>query len=293
MARSDTSYLRSLIESDQSELSIARQCELLGLSRSSYYYTPVRESAENLAYMLIMDKQYLETPYYGVGQIVYHLRGLGYKVGPKRVRRLLRLMGLSAVCPGPHTSKPGKGEDHQIFPYLLNNIVIEHPGQVVGTDITYIPMRGGFLYLIAFLDWYSRYVISWELSNSLEASFCLDALDLAQKVTIPQIINTDQGSQFTCSRFVEAVLSKGSKLSMDGKGRAIDNVFAERFWRTLKYEEVYLNEYRNGTEAWQRIGNYMHRYNHCRPNSRLGGACPAQVFWGERKAPAINRLAKI
>lgn len=225
--------------------------------------------------------------------MVYHLRRLGHNVGPKRVRRLLRLMGLSAVCPGPHTSKPGKGEDHQIFPYLLNNIVIDHPGQVVGTDITYIPMRGGFLYLVAFLDWYSRYVISWELSNSLEASFCIDALDTAQKVVLPQIINTDQGSQFTCSRFVQAVLSKGSQLSMDGKGRAIDNVFTERFWRTLKYEEVYLNEYRSGTEAWQRIGDYMHRYNHYRPNSSLGGACPAQVFKAECTAPAIDRSAKV
>lgn len=293
MARSDAPCLRSLIESDQSELSIARRCELLGLSRSSYYYKPVEESAENLAYMLIMDKQYLETPYYGVGQMVYHLRGLGHEVGPKRVRRLLRLMGLAAVCPGPHTSKPGKGEDHQIFPYLLNNMVIDHPGQVVGTDITYIPMRGGFLYLVAFLDWYSRYVMSWELSNSLEVSFCLDALAMAQQMVVPQIINTDQGSQFTCSRFVEAVLDKGSKLSMDGKGRAIDNVFTERFWRTLKYEEVYLNEYRSGTQAWQRISSYMQRYNYSRPNSSLGGACPAQVFWGERKVAAIDRTAKV
>jgi putative transposase len=275
------------------DIPISRQCSLLGLSRSTYYYTPLGESEENLNYMRLMDEQYLETPFYGVGQMMYHLRNLGHNVNQKRVRRLLRLMGLVAVCPGPHTSKPGKGDDHQVFPYLLNNITISYPGQVVGTDITYIPTKGGFLYLVAYIDWYSRYVISWELSNSLEASFCIEALQRTQQVLIPTIVNTDQGSQFTCKRYVQEVLSKGSKLSMDGKGRAIDNIFTERFWRSLKYEEVYLHEYRSGLEAWQGIDRYMRFYNERRPNSMLNGVHPIRVFQGELKVPAIYRAAKV
>ena len=275
------------------DIPISRQCSLLGLSRSTYYYTPLGESEENLNYMRLMDEQYLETPFYGVRQMMYHLRNLGHNVNHKRVRRLLRLMGLVAVCPGPHTSKPGKGDDHQVFPYLLNNITISYPGQVVGTDITYIPTKGGFLYLVAYIDWYSRYVISWELSNSLEASFCIEALQRAQQVHIPTIVNTDQGSQFTCKSYVQEVLSKGSKLSMDGKGRAVDNIFTERFWRSLKYEEVYLHEYRSGLEAWQGIDRYMRFYNERRPNSMLDGAHPIRVFQGELKVPAIYRAAKV
>jgi putative transposase len=293
LAKPNSSNLRLLIDPTAADIPIARQCSLLGLSRSSYYYTPVSESAENLQYMRLMDEQYTKTPFYGVWQMVYHLRNLGYTVNPKRIRRLMRLMRLVAICPGPHTSKPGKGEDHQVFPYLLNNITISYPGQVVGTDITYIPLKGGFLYLVAYIDWYSRYVISWELSNSLEASFCIEALQDAQKVVVPAIVNTDQGSQFTCNRFVEAVLNKGSKLSMDSKGRAIDNVFTERFWRSLKYEEVYLREYRSGQEAWQSIDRYMRYYNEQRPNSKLDGASPVRVFNGELKVPAIHRTAKV
>ncbi len=285
--------LRLLVESSNDMIPVNRQCTLLGLSKSTYYYTPVGESEQNLYYMRLMDEQYLLTPYYGVGQMVYHLRNLGYEVNPKRVRRLLRLMGLTAVCPGPQTSRPGKGEDHQIFPYLLNRIVIDRPGQVVGTDITYIPMKGGFLYLVAYVDWYSRYVISWELSNSLETTFCIEALERVHEELIPEIINTDQGSQFTCSRFVSAVQQKGSRLSMDGKGRAIDNVFTERFWRTLKYEEVYLREYRSGQEAWNSIDRYIRFYNQCRPSSVLGGLSPIQVFRGGVKVPAIDRTAKL
>lgn len=285
--------LRLLIEPCNDVLPVSRQCTLLGLSKSTYYYTPVGESEENLYYMRLMDEQYLLTPYYGVGQMVYHLRNLGYEVNPKRVRRLLRLMGLRAICPGPQTSRPGKGEDHQVFPYLLNHIVINHPGQVVGTDITYIPMKGGFLYLVAYMDWYSRYVISWELSNSLETTFCIEALDRVHQELIPEIINTDQGSQFTCSRFVSAVQQKGSRLSMDGKGRAIDNVFTERFWRTLKYEEVYLREYCSGHDAWHSIDRYIRFYNQRRPSSVLGGVSPIQVFRGGAKVPAIDRTAKL
>ncbi|MEM7087923.1 MAG: IS3 family transposase [Bacteroidota bacterium] len=278
--------LRLLVE-PSSDLSIVHQCELLGLSRSSYYYEPAIESPENLKYMQLMDQQYLETPYYGVGQMTYHLKNLGYAVNIKRIRRLYRLMGLRAICPGPHTSKPAKGTDHQILPYLLRGMVIDRVGQVVGTDITYIPMKGGFMYLVAFLDWYSRYVLSWELSNSLETVFCLSALDGIWEQLKVEIINTDQGSQFTSLAFIQAVKDGGATQSMDGKGRAIDNVFTERLWRSLKYEEVYIKSYENGTRAWQSLKRYFYRYNHLRPNKHLGGKPPIEVFNGNFKAPKI------
>ena len=225
-----------------------------------------------------MDRQYLDTPFYGVGQFTSWLRQQGHGVNEKRVRRLLRLMGLDAVCPGPHTSKPGKGDGHQVFPYLLKGLEINAVGQVFGTDITYIPMPRGFLYLTAFIDWYSRYVVSWELSNSLSSAFCLSCLGNACEVMVPGIINTDQGGQYTSVEFSKAVLDMGIKLSMDGKGRAIDNVFTERFWRSLKYEEVYLHAYADGKEAWQGIKRYVEFYNHERPHSKLGGKTPAEVF---------------
>ena len=225
-----------------------------------------------------MDRQYLDTPFYGVGQFTSWLRNQGHGVNEKRVRRLLRLMGLDAVCPGPHTSKPGKGDGHQVFPYLLKGLEINTVGQVFGTDITYIPMPRGFLYLTAFIDWYSRYVVSWELSNSLSSAFCLSCLGNACEVMVPGIINTDQGGQYTSVEFSKAVLDMGIKLSMDGKGRAIDNVFTERFWRSLKYEEVYLHAYADGKEAWQGIKRYIEFYNHERPHSKLGGKTPAEVF---------------
>lgn len=266
------------------DISIKRQCELLGLSRSSYYYEPIGESEENLLYMRLMDEQYLQTPYYGVGQMTFHLRQLGYQVNPKRIRRLLRLMGLEAICPGPHTSKPSKSTEHQVFPYLLRDLKVVQCGQVIGTDITYIPMQSGFLYLVAFMDWYSRYVLSWELSNTLETSFCLTALEQIWDQIPVQIINTDQGSQFTSQAFVQAVLSQsGVRLSMDGKGRCMDNIFTERLWRTLKYEEVYLKSYEDGQQAWQSLNRYFKRYNELRPHKSLGGKTPKQVFEQGRK----------
>ena len=270
-------------------MSVGRQCELLNLSRSTYYYAPVAETPYNLALMRLMDEQYLQTPFYGVGQFTRHLRRLGHRVNPKRVRRLLRQMGLVALCPGPHTSKPGKGAEHQVFPYLLKGMKIDAPGQVVGTDITYIPMRGGFLYLVAFIDWYSRYVLSWELSNTLSVDFCLTALEQVWSQTDVQIINTDQGAQFTANAFVEAVTQRPpTRLSMDGKGRAIDNVFTERLWRSLKYEEVYIKSYENGAEAWQNMNDYWHFYNHYRPHSKLKGASPADVCRGKLKVEPIK-----
>lgn len=228
--------------------------------------------------MRLLDEQYLKTPFFGVGQFTDWLRQQGYEVNPKRVRRLLRLMGLSAVCPGPHTSKPGKGKGHTIYPYLLRDLVINQVGQVYGTDITYIPLNGGFLYLTAFIDWFSRYILAWELSNSLDTSFCLMAFEQACAIRKPQIINTDQGSQYTSLVFTERVLSSGIALSMDGKGRAIDNVFTERFWRTLKYEEVYLRSYENGQDAYQQLARYIRWYNEERSHSSLGGLTPRAVF---------------
>lgn len=270
-------YLRTLIESHPT-LSIQRQCELLGLSRSVFYYTPVGETKQNLHYMKLMDKQYLDTPFFGVGQFTDWLRAKGHVVNPKRVRRLLRLMGLSAICPGPHTSKPGTGEAHKVYPYLLRELTINQVGQVYGTDITYIPLEGGFLYLTAFIDWFSRYVLSWELSNSLDTSFCLLAFERACAVRKPQIVNTDQGAQYTSLAFSERVVGAGIALSMDGKGRAIDNVFTERLWRSLKYEEVYLKSYRDGQDAWQQLDRYIRWYNEERTHSSLGGLTPKRVF---------------
>lgn len=239
--------------------------------------------------MRIMDEQYLETPFYGVMQMTYHLRNQGLDVNPKRIRRLLRQMGLTAICPGPHTSKPGKGSEYQVFPYLLKGLTIQHPGQVVGTDITYIPMRNGFLYLVAYMDWYSRFVLSWELSNTLSTDFCLTALEQVWNQTEVGIINTDQGAQFTSRAFVEAVLkNERTKLSMDGKGRAIDNVFTERLWRSLKYEDVYLKSYMDGREAWQGIRQYFHFYNTKRPNKCLNGKTPSEVFYGKEKVSPIR-----
>lgn len=278
-----------MIQTIDNELSITRQCELLGLPKSSYYYQPIAESEENLLYMRLMDEEYLECPYYGVGQMTYFLRNQGYKVNPKRVRRLLRLMGLSAICPGPQTSRPGKGVEHQIFPYLLKGLEIKYPGQVVGTDITYIPMKGGFLYLVAFIDWYSRYVLSWELSNSLESSFCLSAMNQIWSQVNVDILNTDQGSQFTATAFVNAVKLGGAKHSMDGKGRAIDNIFTERLWHSVKYEEVYLKSYKDGLEAWKSLDAYFKRYNNKRPHKNLGGIPPIKVFSGKAIAPSITR----
>lgn len=232
-----------------------RQCELLGLSRSGYYYKPVEETPENLHYMLLMDQQYLRTPYYGVARMHSYLQSLGYTVNIKRVRRLYRKMGLECIYPKPKLSQ---GVDsHPKYPYLLKGLDIVRPNQVWSTDITYIPMAKGFLYLVAVIDWFSRYVLSWELSNSLDVSFCISALEAAFKHGTPEIFNTDQGAQFTCSEFTDSLLNKGIKISMDGKGRAIDNVFIERLWWSVKHEEVYLHSYETGLELYQGLDSYF------------------------------------
>jgi putative transposase len=271
-----------MVDEGHSRLSIARQCELLTLPRSSYYYETVPESAKNLSLMRRLDELYLQYPFYGSRRMVEELAREGISVNRKRVQRLMRQMGLEAIYPKRRHSKGGEG--HKIFPYLLRNVAIERVDQVWSTDITYIPMPSGYLYLTAVIDWYSRYVLSWRLSNSLESSFCLDALEEALRGGRPEIFNTDQGVQFTSAAFVGMVQSHGIQMSMDGKGRALDNVFVERLWRSLKYEEVYLKSYADGREAHRSLEAYFEFYCHKRVHQGLDYKTPAEVYWQTRKS---------
>jgi len=227
--------------------------------------------------MKLIDRQYLVTPFYGARKIVAWLKSQGYKVNRKRVRRLMRIMGLKAIYRRPRTSKPTPG--NKIYPYLLNGIEITRPNQVWASDITYIPMARGFLYLVAIIDWYSRYVLSWRLSNTLDVDFCVEALEEALRKGKPDIFNTDQGSQFTSEAFTGLLEQNGVKISMDGKGRYSDNLFIERLWRTVKYEEVYLKAYQDGRDARAGIGEYFRFYNATRPHQSLGYLTPAEVFY--------------
>ena len=250
---------------------MVRQCELIGLSRSTRYYDPVGESEDNLLLMRRIDEQYLETPFYGSRKMA---KVLGYN--RKRIQRLMRLMGLQAIYPRKRTTWPGAG--HKIYPYLLRNVAITRPDHVWSTDITYIPMQHGFLYLVAVMDWYSRYVLSWRLSNTLDGTFCLEALDEALARGQPEIFNTDQGSQFTATTYTSRLESCGIAISMDGRGRAIDNVFIERLWRTVKYEEVYLKSYETGWQAEDSLASYFRFYCHDRVHQSLGYRTPAEVY---------------
>ena len=237
------------IEPEHSELSIRQQCDVLGINRSSWYYRPVGIDDYTLMLMHELDKQYTETPFYGVLKMTEQLRLLGHPVNPKRVRRLLRQMGLEAVYPQPKLSQANP--EHKIYPYLLRNLPIVRCNQVWSTDITYIRMKHGFVYLMAIIDWYSRYVLNWALSTTLEADFCIIALKETLAVSGCEIFNTDQGSQFTSDRFTAPLLAKGIQVSMDGRGRALDNIFVERLWRSVKYEKVYLNDFETVKEAYQ------------------------------------------
>ncbi len=259
---------------------MARQCQLLGLARSSYYYSAVPESPQNLHYMRLLDEEYTRHPFYGVPKMTFWLRQLGYGVGPKRVRRMLRLMGLMAVYPKPHLSL--NPLEHRRFPYLLGDVKIERANQVWSTDITYIRLRGGFVYLAAILDWYSRYVLAWELSISLELGFCLAALERALAQQRPEIFNTDQGVQFTSAQFQAPLLAAQVSLSMDGRGRVFDNIFVERLWRSVKYEEVYLKDYQDVPEARSGLARYFEFYNHQRPHQALAYRTPQNVYLAER-----------
>ena len=268
---------RGMIEPGHPALSVGAQCRLLRVSRSSFYYEAQGETETNLGLMLLIDKQFLDTPFYGVRQMTWHLRNEGHAVNEKRIRRLMRLMGLMPIYQRPNTSKPAKG--HKIYPYLLRGLLVNRPGQVRCTDITYIPMRRGFLYLIAIMDWSTRKVLAWRISNTLETNFCVEALNEAiHRFGPPKIMNTDQGSQFTSFAWTDRLKRAGIRISMDGKGRCIDNVFIERLWRSLKYECVYLHAWETGSQAKAGIGNWISFYNHHRPHSSLGGTPPA-VFY--------------
>jgi putative transposase len=267
---------RSFVEPDGA-LSVRRQCEILALNRSSLYYERLGPDAEELELMRRIDELHLEFPFYGSRRISRELRSTGLVVNRKRVQRLMRIMGLEAIAPKPNTSKPAP--EHPVFPYLLRKLSICRPNQVWAADITYIPLARGFAYLVAIMDWYSRRVLAWKLSNSLDTSFCVEALeDALSRFGQPEIFNTDQGSQFTDEDFTKVLLGRDIKISMDGKGRCIDNVFVERLWRSLKYEEVYLNDYDNLVDARAGIGLYLTFYNDRRPHQALGYQTPASFY---------------
>lgn len=271
-----------MIELNHPRLSVRRQCELMGLSRFSVYYQPACETAENLHLMRRMDEQYLKTPFYGSRRMGVWLNRQGCAVNRKRVQRLMRLMGLEAIYPRPRTSIVNPS--HKIYPYLLRDLAIIHPHQVWSTDITYIPMPQGFMYLVAILDWYSRYVLSWRLSNTLEGSFCLEALEEALALGKPRIFNSDQGVQFTSLEFTGRLETAGIAISMDGRGRALDNVFVERLWRSVKYEDVYIKDYGSVAELEIGLTGYFQLYNHHRPHQSLHYQTPAWVHF--QQAPA-------
>jgi putative transposase len=269
---------RHQIEPAHARISVVRQCELLDLSRSSLYYEPCPEDPYNLELMALMDRQYLKTPFYGVLRMHAWLRSLSHGVNVKRVRRLMRTMGLEAIYPKRRLSI--KDHDHKIYPYLLQGVTAERPDQVWATDITYIPLARGYAYLVAILDWFSRYVLSWELSPTLEVDFCLEALERAIKRTVPYIFNSDQGSQFTSKAFISRLEAVGAKISMDGRGRVFDNIFIERLWRSVKYEEVYLNGYDHLQAARDGLSRYFRFYNNERLHQSLGYRTPARVYRG-------------
>lgn len=267
---------RGVVDRKHPSLSVVHQCALLGISRSGLYYRQVGISEKDLALMKLIDGQYLDTPFYGTRRMAAWLRNRGYKVNRKRARRLMRIMGLKAIYRRPRTSTPAQG--HRVYPYLLSEVGITRPNQAWAADITYIPMERGFMYLVAIMDWYSRYVLSWRLSNTLDADFCIDALEEALRKGRPDIFNTDQGAQFTSDGFTSLLERHGIRVSMDGKGRYTDNLFIERLWRTVKYEEVYLKAYQNGRDARAGIGEYFRFYNAERPHQALGYRTPAEVF---------------
>jgi len=257
-------------------LSIVRQCRLLDIGRSGLYYQPKGISEEDLNLMKLIDRQYLATPFYGARKIAAWLKSQGYLVNRKRVRRLMRMMGIKAIYRRPRTSKPAPG--HKIYPYLLGGLRITRSNQEWAADITYIPMARGFLYVVAIIDWYSRYVLSWRLSNTLDADFCVEALQEALRKGRPEILNTDQGAQFTSEAFTGLLQQHEVRISMDGKGRYSDNLLIERLWRTVKYEEVYLKAYQDGRDARVSIGDYFRFFNNDRPHQALGYRTPAEVF---------------
>jgi putative transposase len=266
-----------MIDRTHPEISMRRQCELVGLSRSTWYYQAAGESEYNLRLMHLIDRQYTRTPFYGWPRMTAYLRREGHEINPKRVRRLMALMGLQAIHPKRRTSTPAAG--HKRYPYLLHGLEITRPCQVWSTDITYVPMRGGFMYLAAILDWFSRYVLAWQLSNTLDGLFCRVALRQALEQGVPAIFNTDQGAQFTAIEFTNILESAGIQISMDSRGRALDNVFVERLWRTVKYEHIYLMDYAYVPDLEAGLHRYFSFYNHERPHQSLAYGTPAEVHY--------------
>lgn len=266
----------SLIGPADGSISIGRQCDLLGLNRSSYYYQPIGESSANLEIMGLLDKQYTRAPFYGVLRMHQHIRSLGHEVNIKRIRRLLRQMGLEAIYPKKGTSIGDK--QHKIYPYLLKGLDINRPNQVWASDITYVQMEKGFLYLVAVIDWFSRYVVSWRISNTMEASFCTGALQDALGKGKPEIFNTDQGSQFTGLDFTGCLKANDVEISMDGRGRYLDNIFIERLWRSVKYEYVYINSIMDGKQLWHGLNEYFDFYNHRRLHQSLDYNTPGSIY---------------
>lgn len=280
-----------MIDVTHPNISIARQCELISLSRASYYRSLRNkdsistETPENLTLMRLIDEEYTRHPFYGSRSICTYLRRQGYKVNRKRIQRLMRLMGLVSVEPKPNTSK--KNKQHKVYPYLLKGLTINRPNQVWCSDITYIRMHGGFVYLVAIMDWYSRKVLSWEVSNTMEGAFCVSALERAIRLYgTPDIFNTDQGSQFTSHDFTGLLDQHAIKISMDGKGRWVDNVFIERLWRTVKYQDIYLKDYRTVLALRQGLDEYFAFYNDERPHQSFDGYTPSEVYGGIYSAVA-------
>jgi putative transposase len=272
-----------MVERKPGRLSVKRQCRLLGVSRSSIYYAKRAGKEEDLLLMRRIDEQYLKTPTWGSRSMSDHLRRLGFKVNRKRVRRLMRCMGIAAIYPRPKTSKPQPG--HKVYPYLLRGMVVDRPNQVWCADITYVPMRHGFMYLVAVMDWYSRKVLSWNLSNTLDSDFCVAALETAlHRHGTPVIFNTDQGSQFTSEKFTSTLERSGVRISMDGRGRFQDNIFIERLWWTVKYQYLYLHEFENGVDVRNGLRGWFRLYNEQRPHQALKGKTPDEVYQQVREA---------
>ena len=268
---------RQLIDKTGDCPSVVRQCELLGLARASFYYQPIGESEQNLLYMRLIDEQYTKTPFYGVPRLTVWLRSQGHVVNRKRVARLMTKMGLAAIYPKPTAS--ARGKPSKTYPYLLKGLNISRPNQVWATDITYIRLTGGFVYLVAVMDWFSRYVLSWELSNSLDVYFCLSALERALSQSKPLIFNNDQGSQFTSDAFTNRLKAADIAISWDSRGSYFDNIFIERLWRSVKYEEVYLNDYDSVTTASCRLRDYFNFYNQHRFHQALNYRTPHEVYF--------------
>jgi len=279
---------KAMISRDHPGLSLSRQCRVLAISRSSIYYAPKGESPENLALMRRIDELFMKYPFYGSRQMVRQLLRDGIAVGRHRVRRLMRLMGLEAIYQAPRTSDPHPA--HRVYPYLLGGMVIDRPNQVWCADITYIPVQRGFLYLVAIMDWATRHVLAWRLSNTMDASFCVEALaEALDRYGSPDIFNTDQGSQFTSFDFTGVLKDAGVTISMDGRGRCMDNIFIERLWRSLKYEAVYLHELTDGFVAMRVIDEWIGFYNTERPHSSLGGDTPKEAYAAGRPMDMMDK----